>query len=315
MRRDAQAQMSTTSSTREDSEVEDLFSDSLQSLYGYAPLTCSSAGSIFQYHLQEDHLRWQSVTRQGLLRLTKGEATSETDAIITLVTPMTESKNWSLHASSIWTSSLFLADHLRDLQIDQHIQAVKESGHANLRILELGTGAGLPSILIARCFDGVEVIASDYPDAKLIATLQSNVDTNVVATKCCVVPYAWGNDTSVFKRQTADPEETQDEHLMDVIIAADTLWDPEFHPTLLRTLQMLLRRSTDARVHLVAAIHTGRYTLQALIDSIDDYGLELEAALERHTSGDGEREWNADRAEQERRQWLIWMKIKWKRVP
>jgi len=44
-----------------------------------------------------------------------------------------------------------------------------------LRLIELGAGSGLPSILIAKCYPRITVIASDFPDAKLIHTLRENV--------------------------------------------------------------------------------------------------------------------------------------------
>lgn len=291
-----------------DKEPEDVFSDSLESLYGYPPITYSSAGSLFRYKLTEDQLRLQS----SHLCKQESVATSETlSPVITLLTPTTQANNWALHASSIWASSVFLAEHLDDLHIDQHIRTVKSRGQTRLRVLELGAGAGLPSILISRCFSDVDVIASDYPDEQLIRTMQSNMDRNGVAHQCRVVAYAWGEDTSAFIQESV----VQDGYSMDVIIAADTLWNPESHGVFLKTLQFLLRKTKDARVYLIAGLHTGRYTLQRFLDSVEGYGFEVEDVVEREVSGCCQRGWSVDRAEGEeekdRRKWVLWITIKW----
>ncbi len=104
---------------------------------------------------------------------------------------------------------------------------------------------------------------------------------------------------------------------MDVIIAADTLWNSQSHQSLLNSLQLLLRRTADARVYIVAGLHTGRYTLQAFIQLVEESNLESEEILERNVVEGGRREWKVDRVEgedveKERRRWAVWMKIKWR---
>ena len=291
-------------------DPEDILLDSLQSLYDYVPITYSSAGSVFQYSLTEMHRSLQA------LHGADGETSLQTSNI-TLVTPTTDASNWSLHASSIWASSLFLADHLDDLHLDQHILAARHRGQDRLRVLELGTGAGLPSILIARCFTEVDMVASDYPDIELTRTLRTNVEKNGVAKRCRVVPYAWGSDSSVF-RKGGDRLDSGDWQ-MDVIVAADTLWNPELHALFLQTLQILLRRTADARIYLVAGLHTGRYTLQAFMKAVENFGFSLESVGERAVSGHETRLWDVNRAEgeedKERRRWVIWMIIKWQNIP
>ena len=78
----------------------------------------------------------------------------------------------------------------------------------------------------------------------------------------------------------------------------------------------MLRKTRDARIYLVAGLHTGRYTLQSFIDTLDGYGLEIEDAVEREVSGCCQRAWRVERVdreeEKERRRWMLWMKIKWK---
>ena len=73
--------------------------------------------------------------------------------------------------------------------------------HRELDVLELGAGAGLPGIVIAKYLalrrttmniDRISVTLSDYPDHHLIRTLEDNVSRNAVDRTCYVVPYAWG---------------------------------------------------------------------------------------------------------------------------
>jgi EEF1A N-terminal glycine/lysine methyltransferase len=98
-----------------DSEPEDIFSTSLETLYQYTPIAHSSAGSLFTHTTK---------------------TTSRSPITVTLRTPDTLPANWSLHASSIWVSSLYIADNLADLSLDQR--------QTTTRVLELGAGRLFP---------------------------------------------------------------------------------------------------------------------------------------------------------------------------
>ncbi|KAI0091562.1 putative methyltransferase-domain-containing protein [Irpex rosettiformis] len=281
-------------------DPEDFFSDSLQMLYDYTPITHSSPGSVFRYSPPNDIL-----------------PSTFPSCSITLTTPTTQAANWSLHASSIWASSIYLADHLSDLQLIRHIEGGPIAKHTKdhhaprkLRVLELGAGAGLPSILIAKLHEDVDVVISDYPDEGVIKALQTNVERNSVAQRCRVVPYAWGSDSSILYQPG-----TSDDHGFDVIIAADTLWNSQSHPLFLDTLHQTLRRSVDARIYLVAGLHTGRYTLQAFINAVPGYQFEFQGIEERAVNGSERRTWDVGREEnddeKERRRWVVWMVLAW----
>ncbi|KAH7915279.1 WD40-repeat-containing domain protein [Hygrophoropsis aurantiaca] len=273
-------------------ESEDILSSSLETLYDYTPITYSAAHLLFTYPI-------------------KSPLTSQSSSVITLQTPDTQPANWSLHASSIWVSSLFIADHLEDLQLDDH------TDRETINILELGAGAGLPSILISKLYPNTFVTVSDYPDEKLIRTLSDNVHRNGVSKQCRVVPYAWGTDIAHLRSMGAYAQRSnQAESLFDVIIAADTLWNPELHEVFLDTLCMCLKSSPDASIHLVAGLHTGRYTIQAFQDAVKSRCFVIESAIEKEVRGAGQRLWDVTRAEtedeQERRRWVVWMTLKWK---
>ncbi|KDQ61533.1 hypothetical protein JAAARDRAFT_171788 [Jaapia argillacea MUCL 33604] len=267
-------------------DPEDILSSSLETLYEYQPITHSSAGSLFTFHPKHS------------------PPTSPTPTI-SLITPDTDAANWKLHASSIWVSALFLADHLAELHLGDGLE---------LNVLELGAGAGLPGILIAKLYHNVRVTLSDYPDQKLMRTLSDNVKRNDVVNRCRVVPYDWGSDPSPL----LPPYPLKSTPGFDVILAADTLWNPELHSRFIDTLRLTLKRTTSARAHLIAGLHTGRYTIQAFLREMGETKLFVESVVEREVSGEGRREWCVERAEsedeRERRRWVVWMTIKWKSV-
>lgn len=272
-------------------DPEDILSASLQSLYGLSPITFSTAGAVFAYSIKAGRVSHPLPVTQ-----------------IEVATPDTEPSNWSLQASSIWTSSIFIADHLEELQID----AMTSTEGTGVHVLELGAGAGLPSILLASMYQkDVSVIVSDYPDDRLIRTLSDNVRRNRVSERCRVVPYAWGTDTGPLVHRSGDRCDVR----FDIVFAADTLWNPEFHAPLLDTLCACLKCGPDSRIHLVAALHTGRYTIQSFLDGAKLRGLVLQSATEREIDGTQSRPWDVSRAEgedeRERRRWVVWMILKW----
>ncbi|KAF8549414.1 hypothetical protein OG21DRAFT_1515223 [Imleria badia] len=274
-----------------DADPEDILSASLESLYGFTPITFSTAGSVFTYP-----------TKPGRIPLVPEQ--------IEVVTPDTDPSNWSLHASSIWVSSLFIADHLEELQID----AMTGTGTpAVVHVLELGAGAGLPSILLARMYQHACVTVSDYPDGPLMRTLSDNIRRNRVSERCLAVPYAWGTDVGPLVHPRSDGHDH--DVRFDIIFAADTLWNPELHTPFLDTLCMCLKQGPDSRIHLVAGLHTGRYTIKSFLDVTIRRRLILLSATEREVGGTQSRAWDVSRAEgedeRERRRWVVWMVLKW----
>ena len=269
-------------------EPEDILSSSLGTLYDYTPITHSSPGESFTYTPHSE-----------------GDDSGLPTPAITLSTPDTQAGNWSLHASSIWVSALYVADHISELGLP------KEAAATPLRLIELGAGAGLPSILIAKSYPQhvVHVVASDFPDPLLIHTLHSNVARNDASPNCSVVSHAWGTDPSTLLP------------VADIVLAADTLWNPEMHAALLRTTCVILARTQAARAHFVAGLHTGRYTLDSFFRAAGEAGLELVEATEREVQGEGRRrEWDVRRAEsvdedeRERRRWVVWSVLKWREL-
>jgi len=205
--------------------------------------------------------------------------------------------NWSLHASSIWIAAIFLANHLADIRL--------EDDH---NVLELGAGSGIPGIVLAQRSQGrAAVTLSDYPDDAILRVLQENIKRNDLANMR-VVGHSWGEDTAQLG-------------IFDVVLAADTLWNPEHHLSFCHTLSCVLRRTSDARIYLVAGLHTGRWTVQRFLEKLTPFSLEVDEVYERKADNvfdsdapqESLRPWEPDRDEDEteRRRWVVWIVLKW----
>ncbi|KDR80693.1 hypothetical protein GALMADRAFT_241090 [Galerina marginata CBS 339.88] len=271
--------------------AEDFFSDSLQTLYDYQPIALTASGGLFTYTFTctLDHQHPESCSQPFT---------------ISLRTPDTNAANWALHASSIWASSVYLADHQHIIDLDTHIKS--RNPEYAVRVLELGASAGLPSIVIAKLWPMVLVTATDYPDEALIKTLSQNVDRNGVAQQCRALPFAWGTDPSLILHA---------KEKFDVVIAADTLWNPDLHSIFIDALRSTLKKESSARVHVVVGLHTGRYTIQSFLRGVLEFGFDLERVEERAVSGSSIRSWEVGRDgedEQERRRWIIWIQLRWR---
>ncbi|KAG6918976.1 hypothetical protein DXG01_010215 [Tephrocybe rancida] len=269
-----------------ETDATDIFSSSLETLFDYQPITLASAGSVYTHEYKNP----------------ASEACA-TDAPprVTLLTPDTLPANWSLHASDIWVSSRYLADHLDQLEIDA---ICKGKAGEKVRVLELGASAGLPGIMIAKLYDNASVVVSDYPDELLIKTLADNVAHNGVSGSCIAAPYAWGSNASSI---------IGSDDGFDVVVAADTLWNPTLHTLFIQSLQLTLKKLPSARIHLVAGLHTGRYTIQSFLSAAQDAGFHIESAVEKEVRGSQEKPWDVGGCddEKDRRRWVVWIVLRW----
>ncbi|KAH7068157.1 putative methyltransferase-domain-containing protein [Paraphoma chrysanthemicola] len=118
---------------------------------------------------------------------------------------------------------------------------------SNRTILELGAGAGLPSLVCA--LSGARtVVVTDYPDADLIDNLRYNI------THCELLPttpnivaegYLWGAPVDdVVKHLPAG------EQGFDVLILADLLFNHSEHGKLIKTVEMTLKKTSEARAYV-----------------------------------------------------------------
>lgn len=111
-------------------------------------------------------------------------------------------------------------------------------------VLELGAGAGLPS-LVGAIHGASHVVVTDYPDAELVENLQYNV------AHCNLLPqprnieakgYLWGAETEQLLSGLPGSQKT-----FDLLILADLLFNHSEHGKLVASVQKTLTRSADAQ--------------------------------------------------------------------
>jgi EEF1A N-terminal glycine/lysine methyltransferase len=127
--------------------------------------------------------------------------------------------------------------------ITSFLEAHKERYIQQKTVLELGAGAGLPSLVCA-VHAARTVVVTDYPDADLIANLQHNIDNcGLTFDKTQVVAkgYLWGNPTEELKA-VLDP----DSGGFDLLILADILFNHSEHEKLVKTLTGSLSKKPGA---------------------------------------------------------------------
>jgi nicotinamide N-methyltransferase len=285
-------------------ENEDILESSLQALYGYTPIVHSSGGSLWTYTGPEESSSKQITPDSG----------SSKPVSITLRVPDTSAKNWQLHATSIWVAAIFIANEIcMDLQwIFSRFPALEYPNRKCIRVLEIGAGAGLPSIVLAKTQVDVvkRIVISDYPDEGVIQALKENVERNCggdpAGVDISVEPFDWlAPSTPGFVLGGG----------FELIIGADILWNSELHHPILAAIDRCLNRDIRARALLVAGLHTGRYTIQRFLELVEDVGsslsIEVESMEEKEVNGTIVRNWDAQRAEgedeNERRRWVVYI--------
>lgn len=126
-----------------------------------------------------------------------------------------------LWGNYLWNGARWMCDH-----IDAHPEEFRGK-----RVLELGAGAGLPSIMA--CKAGAQhVVVTDYPDRELIDNIQRNATSLLNAeeqTRITVKGYLWGAPIA----ELASP--TDVEVAFDAIFLCDLLFNHSEHIKLLKT--------------------------------------------------------------------------------
>ncbi|KAJ3021362.1 UNVERIFIED_CONTAM: nicotinamide n-methyltransferase, partial [Siphonaria sp. JEL0065] len=149
----------------------------------------------------------------------------------------------SLWAHKIWNGGVVLAKH-----IDKNKERV-----VGKRVLELGAAAALPSLISA--LNGAEcVVATDYPEPRLISTIKRNClvncPTQVSQGTLKVVPHQWGQDlTEVL---TSLPDDTRK---FDVIYLADLIFNHTEHRALLKTCLGALQPGKESCLYVYFSHH------------------------------------------------------------
>ena len=110
-------------------------------------------------------------------------------------------------------------------------------------MLELGAGAGLPSLVCA-IHGAHKVVVTDYPDPDLIENLRHNIDhCDLIPSKPSIVAegFLWGNPVEPLKVHLDASIDG-----FDLLILADILFNHSEHEKLVATVQQTLRRDDGA---------------------------------------------------------------------
>lgn len=114
-------------------------------------------------------------------------------------------------------------------------------------VLELGAGAGLPS-LVAAIYGATRVVVTDYPDADLVENLQNNINSCTLLSKLderktiVAEGFLWGTDVASLLGHLPEPAKK-----FDTLILADLLFNHYCHGALVSTIVQTLAQAEGAR--------------------------------------------------------------------
>ncbi|KAK4158370.1 protein N-methyltransferase [Chaetomidium leptoderma] len=179
-----------------------------------------------------------------------------------------------LEAHHLWNGSRVVASHF-----EAHPALVH-----NRTVLELGAGAGLPSI-VAATLGARRVVVTDYPDPDLVETMWRNVrGCELISEREKVIVVdglVWGADPAgVLGHLTGG---AGDEGGFDVLVLADLLFRHTEHGSMLRTIRQTLKKSRESKAFVVFTSY--RPWLQhkdlAFFDLAREQGFVVDKVLER----------------------------------
>ncbi|KAF1918366.1 putative methyltransferase-domain-containing protein [Ampelomyces quisqualis] len=143
----------------------------------------------------------------------------------------------------LWGHHLWNAGRTTSTYLEQHAAELVKGK----TILELGAGAGLPSLVCA-LNGATRVVVTDYPDAELIENLQYNIDhCELLPTPASIAAegYLWGATVKDIIQHLPNMDET-----FDVLILADLLFNHSEHAKLIKSIQLTLKRSPSSRAYV-----------------------------------------------------------------
>lgn len=155
-------------------------------------------------------------------------------------------------------------------------------------MLELGAGAGLPSLACALAAGARKVVATDYPDEELVQNLRYNIQHGAAAAAVDnIVPegYLWGASASKLTAHLDDGDGDGDGGAggFDLLILADLLFNHSEHRKLVSSIQTTLKRAPEPRALVFFTPH--RPWLfdrdMAFFDLAREAGFVVEKVLER----------------------------------
>ena len=137
----------------------------------------------------------------------------------------------------LWGHHLWNAGRLVSTYLEDHASLI-----TGRTVLELGAGAGLPS-LVCGVLGAKPVVVSDYPDPDLVANLWHNIESGPgeVAGRVVAEGYCWGADVAPLLAHL----ESSGAEKFDVLILADLLFNHSEHAKLVATVRETLAKKED----------------------------------------------------------------------
>ncbi|KAK0617124.1 hypothetical protein B0T14DRAFT_258636 [Immersiella caudata] len=179
-----------------------------------------------------------------------------------------------LEAHHLWNGSRVVASHF-----ESHPDLVKDR-----TVLELGAGAGLPS-LVAGALGARKVVVTDFPDPDLVENMRRNVrectlldekEERVVADG-----YVWGTPAEKILAHIQRPGHAEEK--FDVLVLADLLFRHTEHDHLLDSIEMTMKVAEKSKAFVVFTSY--RPWLQhkdlKFFDLARDRGFVVEKVLEK----------------------------------
>jgi nicotinamide N-methyltransferase len=165
-------------------------------------------------------------------------------------------------------------------------------------VLELGAGAGLPS-LTAGILGAKKVVVTDFPDPDLVANMQKNIDEcdetveprGLIAETIDAAGFVWGADPAPLLARlppssaaaTEARDKKEEEPRFDVLILADLLFRHNEHGMLVKTIRETLRPSRDSVAYVFFTSYRPwkRDLDMKFFDLAREAGFEVERVEER----------------------------------
>ncbi|KAF9256612.1 hypothetical protein L218DRAFT_881357, partial [Marasmius fiardii PR-910] len=184
----------------------------------------------------------------------------------------------TLLADHLFSPSLFLAERIERGLIP----------FAGCITVELGSGTGLPSLLMATRTEPPNlVVVTDYPDEGILGNLKENVFRNASryssGCKVHLLGYDWGTDASQLK-SLLPPNQNG----FDIVILSDLLHFHSSHDVLVKSLSLLLSKSSPKAKAYIAA---GKYTQPHVCDNFVKLAREAGFVIEEILPTAEESEW------------------------
>ena len=178
-----------------------------------------------------------------------------------------------LEAHHLWNGSKLMSNYL-----EMHPELVQ-----GRTVLELGAGAGLPS-LVAAMLGARKVVMTDFPDADLVLNMERNIHecpflsrqehrAPVVVAK----GYVWGRETEPLL------DAIRPDTAFDVLILADLLFRHSEHGHLLDTISSCLKKTEEAKALVFFTSYRSwlRHRDMAFFDLARERGFVVNKLLEK----------------------------------